>query len=294
MKISIVGWYGEKNLGDEAFRQVFEEQWSSHELSFGKKPDLSADVIVYGGGGVACGSYLDLLPPDRKAYALGVDIAVNGAAWSRLQSFQGLTLYCRSREYSELAGCFYMPDLAWGLEPIRVRQVPGRIGVILTDELPGHLFDNVKLALETSPVVQECVLIPLYSGVSSDLKAMRKLDLSIPHEIYQSGTVDQAREQIARCELLITMRFHGAVFAAQSGVPYISLARPGKHSLFAEQEGWRELFHDVRDLSHPKLREHISLVHRDSYRLHKRMMRVAQTNRRHVLAQLQTVLPITD
>jgi len=69
MKISIVGWYGKNNVGDEAFRFVLSDFFQDHQVEFVTPPQLCSnpDIVVLGGGAVASPFYLNTLPNCRRS-----------------------------------------------------------------------------------------------------------------------------------------------------------------------------------------------------------------------------------
>jgi polysaccharide pyruvyl transferase WcaK-like protein len=263
MKINIVGWYGNKNIGDEAFRDVFNQHLTN--LTFSELPDLTADAIILGGGGVMGGNYLTGLETYKgPLYGIGVDIALNGPQWEALKQLPFKRIYVRSREYADLAKkelskIVYCPDLAFSLfDENRVSTKQNRFGIILSQDLAPHLKgdkgNHIATALRSIGV--EVVFITLFQKDGSDhkmnLEVATKSRLPL-FSLLLPSTPTEALNLISSLDFVVSMRFHGAIFAALTGVPFIALANKGKCSLFCEQEGLFEHYIELAELTEYKL-----------------------------------------
>ena len=292
-KVSIVGWYGHKNIGDESFREVFTRQLGHYDLSFGERPDLSADAIILGGGGVVCKKYLDGLESYRKPiYAVGVDISVNGEEWQRIKSLPFRFLFIRSFEYWQIASkeasnVCYCPDIAFSLfekkEKRDVKKPTGRIGVILSADISKyeHLRCHISNALkELSNKYNEIVYITMCNDKASlDFKMNQDVfeKTNHGHQILMTpDSVSETLEVISSLDVLITMRFHGAIFATICGVPFLSVANKGKCSLFCDQEGILDSYIELSDINEFKILNRVFRV--DNYRYAGKLKDISKEN----------------
>lgn len=264
MLINIIGWYNEKNAGDEAFRMVFDRLFYDHDLVYSKSVLAEADRIVFGGGGVMCKSYLDSLG-SRSAYAIGVDVHLNGFEYERLRAMDFKTIIVRSVEYAKIAQrqgwaeISYAPDIAFALDYPRTSFIKNRIGIILTHELSDHgEKEIIKFLQHLLDIGKTPILIAMYNGViKPDIETMGRVGKYFNKDIdfHVNCSPIAVMGSISSCEFLLSMRFHGSVFAAAMGVPFLSLANKGKHSLFCEQEGKPDCFLNLSDMSHDKLKD---------------------------------------
>lgn len=265
MKINFIGWYGEGNLGDDSFQLVFSEAFSGHEQVFSQKPDLSCDAFILGGGGVIDAGYFDGLSKigNKPLYAIGVDIPLCGERYSLLLNHAFKKILVRSKEYFWLAreqgllNVSFIPDIAFWISPVTKKDshVKPQLGVSLMNHLlkgETHLQDHIMRVLDRKGDLVDITFL-----------AFKKIDLdmindvlsrrSIPCKVIAPQTPEEMISHISGLDVLLTMRFHGAVFANICKVPFISLSVPGKHSIFCEQEDLHDSFLDIRDLNEYKL-----------------------------------------
>lgn len=265
MKINFIGWYGEKNIGDDSFQTVFSGAFSGHDLVFSQKPDLSADAFILGGGGVIDYGYFDGLEKigDKPLYAAGVDIPLSGARYDDLiLKFPFRKILVRSKEYCWLArsqgltNVSFMPDLAFWMEPpVSRRSFPPKLGVSLMKHLlddEDHLQEHIMRVLELRKDTFDIYFL-VFKDHDEDMISKVLSKGSIPCKVLKPKTPDEMLKIIADLNVLLTMRFHGAVFANICKVPFISLSNTGKHSIFCEQENLHDSFLDIRDLNPYKL-----------------------------------------
>src|SRR5690349_21478970 len=78
--IPILGWYNQKNVGDEAFKEVFgavvREVDPGVTVSFHTQrlPSPTPEKVILGGGDVIRPYYLQKIPPDVAVFPIGVGL----------------------------------------------------------------------------------------------------------------------------------------------------------------------------------------------------------------------------
>lgn len=268
MLINIIGWYGEKNAGDEAFKFVFNEMFSYHDIVYSKKIIKEADRVILGGGGVMCGDYLDELG-SRAVYAIGVDIHLSGATYDQLRQINFKSIVTRSELYAGVANSqgwhavSYAPDIAFALDYPKHECAKDRVGIILNHELNEDALAEVSLFIKhLFAIGKRPFFITMYDGLEKpDFNVCKKIQSNfleyIP--IFRNHKPIDVIQHIASCEFVMSMRFHGSIFAAGCGVPFLSLANRGKHSLFCEQEGIPLSFINLKDFDADLLKERYNL-----------------------------------
>jgi polysaccharide pyruvyl transferase WcaK-like protein len=269
MKINIVGWYGMKNVGDEAFRDVFEQMLKGHELMFVTPPNPCppSDITILGGGAVTSPFYLDILSRDRPLYAVGVDMAYESEI-ELIARMPFRSIY--NRNTTDLPTmksrlpftAETIPDLAFYLEPsgktilkaIKKHKDRKTIGVFATDyvnpaiDRPVEKFAkraysfHQNLARELDRlygVGYEIVLVPCSTGGYGD---DRRINLDIKaHMKYEPTVVDTGMKPQAMIDLIaeldcaICMRFHSHIFAMIAGTPFVSIDFTRKVKLLLEE-----------------------------------------------------------
>lgn len=270
MKISTVGWYGKKNVGDEAFREVLGRFFSGHDVEFVTPPHRcsASDVVVLGGGAVASPYYIDVLP-DLPRFAIGIDLAYESEA-DLLAAAQFRSIFVRTKSDAETlrskVSCpvTAIPDLAFYLQPTntdvltRYKRHQGRktVGVLVTDyvnpaiDRPHDKFATrawnfiVKLAAELDALWEqgyEVMLIPCSTGGYGDDRRMN-LDLAAfmkyePTNILNTIEPQDMIDLIADCDFTICQRFHAHVFSIIAGTPFVSIEFTRKVKLLLEENG---------------------------------------------------------
>lgn len=176
-------------------------------------------------------------------------------------------------------------DLSWALPyPVAAPQESDRVLINLAGwhgrdfaaDLVGSLA-RAGLQLEGWPL--------LYSSSNSDLQLLRQLGLECRE------TFDPV--PLYRCDVLVAMRYHAMVFAAQAGVPFLPIASHPKQTAFLHEIEYPivplqpgdphnavSALHEVRSRK-DELRRHL---------LHWRSVLIHQSSVAHepVLAHLQT------
>lgn len=267
MKINIVGWYGAKNIGDDAFKDVFMQKWQHlHDLIFSPYPQLGADAIVLGGGGVVCEQYIEgLLGFTKPLYAVGVDIAINGPRWEAIQKLPFNHLYVRSKEYVGIAAqenkISYTPDIVFSLQDnMLLRRSKKKCGFILSIDLTGGIDHLGKVIRELKKEYDEVVFIVMYTGKPFDLNVTKKVieESRCECRMVIPDTPTATMAEMADLDFVVSMRFHGIIFATMLGIPFIALANKGKCSLFCEQERLFGHYMELCEMNDVKLLDRIT------------------------------------
>lgn len=263
-RINFIGWYGMNNIGDDSFEVVFREAFSGHELIFTQVPDKTADAFLLGGGGVVDFGYFDGLAQvkEKPIYAVGVDIPLSGDRYRLVTDTPFRKILVRSKEYFWLGreqgikNIAYMPDLAfWFESPERKTSNKPKLGVSLTQHLLSsetHVQDHLGRVLSRKKDLWDIVFLVFKPEDRAIIETVARKH-SIPCRIESPKTPQEMLVEISQLNALLTIRFHGAIFANVCKVPFISLSTPGKHSLFCEQEDLHDSFIDFRDVNEYKL-----------------------------------------
>jgi polysaccharide pyruvyl transferase WcaK-like protein len=296
VKITIVGWYGERNVGDEAFRDVFEKQFAGHDLKFvqnalagHEKPDL----IIFGGGGVVGGQYLNNLPDGVPRIALGVDMALNGPDYERWHQLYFNHTCLRSKEYvAHAQSCGravgYCPDLAFSLPiPVPKPKPIGkmRLGVTLSERLQGSRVEgHIIEALRQAQQDYTLCLLPFYDGKNSDSKMHQDFLGHLPDlvDLGWSASSREHLEKIQSLDAMVTMRFHGTIFATLTGTPFLAISSKGKDSLFCEQEGLHPYHLELNGINTYRILDRIDRFKSEGRRVASKLRSITEANKEKV------------
>lgn len=266
-KLSIVGWYGKNNVGDEAFRTVFRKFFQQQILEFVTPPQLCSafDALILGGGAVASPFYLEKLPTGPK-YAIGIDLAYESEA-DLLAKYDFKSIYVRTKtdkfSLQNKVSCpvYDMPDLAFYLKPLnnttskyKKHTTRKTVGVLVTDyvnpaiDRPYDLFGErswdfkFKLAAELDNLWKEgyeVLLIPCSTGgygddrrINFDLAAFMKYP---PTNILETLLPQEMIDLISGCDFTICQRFHAHIFSIIANVPFVSVELTRKVKLLLQE-----------------------------------------------------------
>jgi polysaccharide pyruvyl transferase WcaK-like protein len=278
--IPILGWYNQQNVGDEAFKDVFRavvrEADPCLTVSF-QTPysplQSSPDKVILGGGDVIRPFYLQNIPSGVKVFPLGVGLGYESEI-ELLENIQVPFALFRNSDDAKLAqsrgiNAQYCPDLTYFLNdpasfPISLSE--GKtLGILLSDEISPTFerkeskeysyYEYFKWEL-ASILDYLAEFYNLCFVAFSNLKSINdhKVSLDIYRRISARDRVSfiteplsmaQALWVIKQFDLVISMKFHGIMFAVNQGVPFINIAETRKTQRFC-------LENDLAQLSIPR------------------------------------------
>lgn len=248
MRVFVYGWYGHGNAGDESYKLSFRQVWPQHEFTFGETPEGAYDVKVIGGGDVVRQSALQKIKPD-------IAVSVTITAQSLCPEIYDLQhIYVRDEQSAAVLQEFgytkytYLPDISIILQGNRVKT--NKIGIISNAHLlptPGFKYQDrlffdkfVQDMAALSDISGPVTFIPFSTAapwddrvtnglINSQCQNWKKNDV-----IYEPCSVKATIDKICECDLVITTRFHGLIFALGNHVPVITLSFHDKFSGFCK------------------------------------------------------------
>ena len=273
--IPILGWYHKQNVGDEAFKDVFRaavrQVDPSATLSFHtyalKSP--TPEKILLGGGDVIRPFYLSKIPPGVRIVPMGVGLGYETEIDLLAEANVPFALF-RNVEDVELArlkgiNAEYCPDLTYFLtepEPWEINFGEGKtLGVLLSDEISptfernqakeylyyeyfkwelasildflGEFYNICFVSFSTTESINDHkVSLDIYRRMSvRDRVSFITEPLSLPQALWTIGQFD----------LVISMKFHGIMFAVNQGVPFINIAETRKTQQFCIENDLAQL-----------------------------------------------------
>ena len=268
MKITVLGWYGKKNIGDESFRFVLTDFFEGHQIDFITPPEhcQESDLIVLGGGAVVSPFYLETLPKNKDFYAIGVDLAYESEI--NLLGAHLREIYLRNTIDFEFAkqkltcSVKKTPDLAFYLQKqnqdilskYKKHSNKKTIGVFVTDYVNPAIDRSIKsfaerswsfkvnLAKELDQLIKEeyeIILIPCSTGGYGDDRRIN-LDLVSFMKYTPTNVMDtldpvEMIDLMANLDLAICMRFHSHIFAIIANLPFVSIDFTRKVRLFLKE-----------------------------------------------------------
>lgn len=267
--IPVLGWYHQKNVGDEAFKDVFRAALRAADPSatisfhtpFNALKSPVPEKIILGGGDVIRPFYLEKIPRAVKVFALGVGLGYESEIDLLKQANVPFALF-RNLKDVELArsrqvNAQYCPDLTFFItEPEPFREVFDHsrktLGVFLSDEISPTFERNeskdylyyeyfkweLAAILDTLAEFYNICFVAFSTTesindhkVSLDIfRRMRARDrVSF---VTEPLSMAQALGLTSQFDLVISMKFHGIMFAVNQGVPFVNIAGTRKTQCF--------------------------------------------------------------
>ena len=275
VKAQVLGWYNQQNVGDEAFKLAFLEGFrllgEPVNLRFSTQRAPEGSSVILGGGDVIKSAYIEKLLGKDAIFPIGVGLGYESEA-ELLKKLPVPIAVVRNLRDVEVLGSIglsaeYCPDITFVLpvpspsEEDRTRKTRKRLGVLLSDEVNPTFEENTarlymyyeyfkwELAaiLDELSEYYEILFVPFSTLDSIDdrkmngdiFRRMSKRHLARLED--KPLSVVKARELIASCDLVVTMKYHGLLFAVQAGVPFVNIGETRKTQLFCQENGLQAL-----------------------------------------------------
>jgi polysaccharide pyruvyl transferase WcaK-like protein len=275
MNRHVVGFYGKANCGDDAFKDAFHALYPGTDFHFDGNggviaPQPGARVIL-GGGDVIKSFYLDRIPEDQPFSVIGSGLGYT----SEIDLLAGRKVefaMLRNRADAELArqrgiNAVYAPDICFAIPPQTPCPLPEsakskRLGVILSGHAePGtdqtdmraaayfeffkwelaHLLDELGQYYEIHWISFSADIN--HYDETAHYSTRKKMHRRGPQHFWPyhpEKPLDQVAI-LAGMDAVLTMKFHGAIFAIANGVPFVSIGQTRKLSQLCEESGLSEM-----------------------------------------------------
>jgi polysaccharide pyruvyl transferase WcaK-like protein len=299
MAYRILGWYGRGNCGDDAFCNAFQAILPNEALSYESKFTAlnPEEKLILGAGDVIKPYYLRLVPKDMPFVVVGGGLGYESEI--ELLRDRNLSLaILRNRRDVDLAraagiNAHYAPDICFAIDPalhdpiaFTPRSTKKRLGIILSAHAtPGIEQGDMREAAYYDYLQWELAAILDYlseyydiywisfsadpdawdEGASYSVRRKMKIRSDQTFFAYRPDEPIRQLKILAEMNLVITMKFHGAIFATLCGVPFIAIGQTRKLCQYCEQEGLVELlipkfslerervYKVVKDAEHPNV-----------------------------------------
>jgi polysaccharide pyruvyl transferase WcaK-like protein len=329
VNIPILGWYHQQNVGDEAFKDVFRAAIRDADPSvtvsfhtpFNALQSPPPDKVILGGGDVVRPFYLQKIPPQVKIFPLGVGLGYQSEIELLEKASVPFALF-RNRDDVELARdrgitADYAPDLTFFLnkpDPVQIIMKEGKtLGVFLSDEISPTserketcgeymYYEYFKWELASIlDVLSEYYNIVLVAFSTTTSIHDHRLSLDIYQRmsardrvsfVTQSLSMAQALWLISQFNLVISMKFHGIMFAVNQGVPFINIAETRKTQQFCIENELAQLSIPRYSLERERFLEVVKLAEADETRqaIQSTSMRLQESTRSRLPEAIARVL----
>lgn len=249
MNIAVFGWYHHQNAGDDRIQACLTRWLAGHTLAFlpaGRPPPIhllrTYDAAIIGGGGLIMGEGGVFRQMRRWVRLAGIPVALVGVSVeglpaglrAELRAFLDVCCFAWFRDQGSLdalgphPNAFVAPDVTW-LYPFATLP-PVAAGIALNlrsgQGLPQAAWQHTLAGLAV-PIYPW----PLLIEGATDARALREVlpDAAVPAEF----SLDPLRASAT----VIAGRFHGVLFALQTGRPVIAVSSLPKMRRFLHEQG---------------------------------------------------------
>jgi hypothetical protein len=254
-KILVVGYYGKGNVGDESFRPAFQAVWPQWDFEFADKiPEAYEhfDAIIIGGGSLLSAPLQTPFPQtlNRPVAFVSVDDHAPHAAYKGLLK-EAKVVLSRSPGTKHR----FAPDIVFALTPDKAEvEVKAKVASVFMNDFFPAKADHPKykhvawdwFAHEFAGAMDAMIeggwaldFIPMCSGAVDDRRTAGSVISLMKHSARAGWWVMQPEERsikvaIASSKLVISARYHGCIFAAMQGVPFIAISSHDKFNDLAK------------------------------------------------------------
>ncbi len=272
-KVTVLGWYGHNNCGDEAYKIAFPMILPDYDFRFTETitaEDDNAISIVLGGGDVLQKSFFEQLAKTSKPkHALSVNLLNNEKLPMVLQTFK--QIYVRNfvnltnfSSNGHVVGC--LPDFTFILEPCPVRGkqliqklfkrqhadqyekvVIAVINSYLTVGSSPKAKDHVtfdKFAWDMAGLMDNTSASFLFIPFGSSMPCNDRIPNSAVYSrckywkknvvVYDELSVQDTLDIFSAADASLCSRLHASVFSTIGGTPFIDMKHHDKTRLFLE------------------------------------------------------------
>lgn len=260
-----VGWYGHHNLGDEAFKPAICKLFPEVDFSFGDcipKNINEYDFMLVGGG-----SFLEAILPNPGKVTITIPIGFIGVGLSEalhksnkeLLAKAKLVLVRDSTSTEFWPTAVQTPDLVFNIPmPYRHNPVGKKVTILVNDFItPDATFPDWKFIsyywflCEFGEVCNDLIddgytlqFLPMGIQSIDDRRCAAAVVGRIRKKnkaewVLTEVTSDMLQKEISESEFVITMRFHGMVYSAIIGTPFICIHTHDKMVGLAKDMNWK-------------------------------------------------------
>jgi polysaccharide pyruvyl transferase WcaK-like protein len=275
--ITVLGFYGHSNCGDESYRLTFPQVFPEHEFSFTDNLKKSSDSNSYilGGGNIASDFFIDQLaslPKETKKHAFSISVT-KGDNVKKLaevtdnifvRDFESVRLFQKSG-----IAVGYLPDFAFMLTSNKEAgdalvgkylencdKYTKKVAVVINSylihsSLTRDHFSFEKMSFELANAIDTTSASFIFIPFGSEPPADDRISNSWVSSkckyykknvvIYDKLTVQQTLDIFGSVDAVISSRLHSSIFSCIAGKPFIDLTHHDKNLVFLQsiyKEDW--------------------------------------------------------
>lgn len=251
MNYSVVGFYNKNNSGDDAFTLAIPRLLpQGSEISFTHGPPSKDAVAILGGGDVIGPYFFNFIPDGREFYVLGAGVSYEPEL-ENLKKLRVKEAFFRNKKDAQLANdlgikSFYTPDLVFSLDVPQTKRILPKgdkklLGIMYADSLNEGRGSNFRSAAygkffkwELADLIFSLkdyyrpVFIPMSHKVyDMDTRSLMDIINFLPefvdHDLLPPLPPMDIIKAVSELDLLLTVRFHGLIYATLAGTPFVNI-----------------------------------------------------------------------
>lgn len=255
MGYKIIGYYNHNNIGDDqyqiTFPMLFEEKCEFIDADTIEKYQFDDnDVIIFGGGAVLNDYFVDKInlkfkDKPNKIIGLSIDLPftdillktnkLDRIDYMYIRNYQDYNLFSKFYNKNKIE---YLPDTSCLLKN-QINFISSRktLGIVLCNNIYNDFIisfikkcKGYKINFISFNLIED---VRTYKQLNEILK-----DTNIEYEIIFNEDPQKIFREVDKCDLLISMRFHGCLFAYHNKVPFIPLLNTRKVICLVKDLNW--------------------------------------------------------
>lgn len=269
MKISVIGWYGHNNTGDEAYKIAIPKIFPDDKISFAEVIDErdDADLILLGGGDIVSDFFIrEIKKVNKKKIAASVTIH-KGSALSHLNLFEEINVrdiqsLAVAKNYVEENKLHYLPDFTLSLVPNKSNgkrlikkyfdnenhTLLNKLIIVNINSYLSHIKPSserkgftcfLKLAQDIADLTDKTeasfLFIPFGTKPPDDDRVTNSFINACCQKqnknivIYDRINVIDTLDIISAADIVISSRLHCTIFSTIASVPFIDITHHDKN-----------------------------------------------------------------
>ncbi|WP_276121288.1 polysaccharide pyruvyl transferase family protein [Pararhizobium qamdonense] len=279
MTVYFIGWYGQRNSGDESFKLAHRALFPGEHIEWlttAALPQIGkGDVVVLGSGDVLRDFYLRLIPDGVKYFVYGVgadgqaDLDVAVAQKERI--IAGWFRNYGDVEYLRAHGvhAHYTPDIVFQLAPpengLAIPSSPQprkTMTCFFSNDTSQYALETADLNLFARTYTQKREIAQSLDQLSPYYNfrfvpfsfAWNAYDLSFAVDVFammkrrenvkiveEELAFDQVMYEVSTSHVVVSMKFHGLIYAVLAKRPFVNIGLTHKTQQFCLEAGLEEL-----------------------------------------------------
>lgn len=271
MEITVLGWYGQGNIGDESYKIAFPKIFPDHKFKFCNQITETPEVLILGGGNVVADFFLNQIKDiNVPKHAMSINI-FKKSMLDKLRKLDFRYILSRNKVPDEF-GIQTVPDFSFILEATREngKQLIENIFKANKSELYEKVvvvvvnaYVNVgesilarnhvtfdKFAFDLARISDNTMASFLFLSFGNGFPHNDRISNSIVYSrckfwkknviCYEKIDVQDTLDILSAADAVLSMRLHSSIFSCIGGTPFIDITHHDKNRVLLDFIGKKE------------------------------------------------------